>query len=251
MFEKPAELKALFEQKIASVTATAEIEQLRIEFLGKKGSVSALMQELRNVPNEQKKEAGQKINETKQFIESAIAAKLEEIKALEDALNKAKEELAKADVDNKAELTALINGVQANLDAVKASLEAKDTDILSQLATAVSTLENADVDKCILLRKRLNDTLRMEGDNGKNQLLLGQSQMRLDDGDRLRTKLEERRKKASQILDDALAKLVIHKFISVFDYVAEVSGIIEDGLPYVYPEDYVEYMRQANRRICN
>lgn len=65
------------------------------------------------------------------------------------------------------------------------------------------------------------------------------------------TKLEERRKKASQILDDALAKMVIHKFVSVFEYVAEVSGIIEDGLPYVYPEDYVEYMRQANRRICN
>ena len=84
MFEKPAELKALFEQKIAAVTATSEIEQLRIEFLGKKGSVSALMQELRNVPNEQKKEAGQKINETKQFIETAIAAKLEEIKALEE-----------------------------------------------------------------------------------------------------------------------------------------------------------------------
>ncbi|MBQ4603051.1 MAG: phenylalanine--tRNA ligase subunit alpha, partial [Clostridia bacterium] len=58
MFEKPAELKKLFEEKIAGVAATAEIEQLRIEFLGKKGSVAALMQELRNVPNDQKKEAG-------------------------------------------------------------------------------------------------------------------------------------------------------------------------------------------------
>lgn len=131
--------------------------------------------------------------------------------------------------------------IQRNLNA--------DIDVVEELCKEI--LENADVDKCILLRKRLNDTLRMEGDNGKNQLLLGQSQMRLDDGDRLRTKLEERRKKASQILDDALAKMVIHKFISVFEYVAEVSGIIEDGLPYVYPEDYVEYMRQANRRICN
>lgn len=41
---------------------------------------------------------------------------------------------------------------------------------------------------------------------------------------------------------------ILDKFVSVFEYVAEVSGIIEDGLPYVYPEDYVEYMRQANRR---
>jgi prolyl-tRNA synthetase len=80
MFEKPAELKKLFEEKLASVTASADIEQLRIEFLGKKGSVAALMQELRNIPNDQKKEAGQAINETKQFIENAIAEKLEEVR---------------------------------------------------------------------------------------------------------------------------------------------------------------------------
>ncbi len=84
MFEKTAELKKLFEEKLSAVTATYEIEQLRIEFLGKKGSVAALMQELRNVPNEQKKEAGQAINDTKQFVEASIAAKLEELKALEE-----------------------------------------------------------------------------------------------------------------------------------------------------------------------
>lgn len=84
MFEKPNELKQLFEEKINSVSASSEIEQLRIEFLGKKGSVAALMQELRNVPNDQKKEAGQKINEVKQFIETAIASKIEEIKIIEE-----------------------------------------------------------------------------------------------------------------------------------------------------------------------
>ena len=84
MFEKPAELKKLFEEKIAAVSATAEVEQLRIEFLGKKGSVAALMQELRNVPNDQKKEAGQAINEAKQFIETAIAEKLVELKKIEE-----------------------------------------------------------------------------------------------------------------------------------------------------------------------
>ncbi len=84
MIEKSLELKKLFEEKLAAVNLTSEIEQLRIEFLGKKGSVAALMQELRNVPNELKKEAGQKINEAKQFIEGAIASKIEELKALEE-----------------------------------------------------------------------------------------------------------------------------------------------------------------------
>ncbi len=83
MFEKPEELKKLFQEKSSKAAASADIEQLRIEFLGKKGLIAALMQELRNVPNENKKEAGQKINEAKQFIENAIAAKLAEIKEKE------------------------------------------------------------------------------------------------------------------------------------------------------------------------
>ena len=84
MLEKSTELKKLFEEKASKISLSSDVEQLRIEFLGKKGHVAGLMQELRNVPNEMKKEAGQKINETKQFIEASIAAKLEELKALEE-----------------------------------------------------------------------------------------------------------------------------------------------------------------------
>ena len=84
MIEKSAELKKLFEEKAAKIGVVSDVEQLRIEFLGKKGHVAGLMQELRNVPNEMKKEAGQKISETKQFIENAISQKLEELKALEE-----------------------------------------------------------------------------------------------------------------------------------------------------------------------
>lgn len=112
-------------------------------------------------------------------------------------------------------------------------------------------LDNTDVEKCGQLRKRLNDILRAEGENGKNQVLLGQAQMRLDDGDRLKAKLDDRQDKATQILDDALAKLIIHKFISIFDYVCEVTGVIEEGLPYLYSEKYIEFMRNANKRIRN
>ncbi len=84
MTQKTLELKQLFDEKIAAVSLVTEVEQLRIEFLGKKGSVAALMQELRNVPNDQKKEAGQKINEVKQYVETAVASKLEELKKLEE-----------------------------------------------------------------------------------------------------------------------------------------------------------------------
>ena len=69
MIEKTNNLKAVFEEKLKTAKVLADIEQLRIEFLGKKGPVQELMQDLRNVPNDKKREMGQAINTFKQFIE--------------------------------------------------------------------------------------------------------------------------------------------------------------------------------------
>ena len=83
VIEKTNNIKGLFEQKLNESKALADIEQLRIEFLGKKGSVQELMQDLRNVPNDKKREMGQAINTLKQFIEKAIEEKQEELQKLE------------------------------------------------------------------------------------------------------------------------------------------------------------------------
>ncbi|MGC4130138.1 MAG: phenylalanine--tRNA ligase subunit alpha [Bergeyella sp.] len=53
-----------------------EIEQFRIKYSGKKGILNDFFEKFKEVPNEQKKEFGQKINTLKQ----AVAAKLEELK---------------------------------------------------------------------------------------------------------------------------------------------------------------------------
>jgi phenylalanyl-tRNA synthetase alpha chain len=45
------------------------VEEFRIKYLGTKGSVKAIMGEMKNVPADQKKEAGQELNEFKQFAE--------------------------------------------------------------------------------------------------------------------------------------------------------------------------------------
>ena len=42
-----------------------EIEALRLKYVSKKGAITALMADFRNVPAEQKKEVGMKINELK------------------------------------------------------------------------------------------------------------------------------------------------------------------------------------------
>ena len=54
-----------------------EAEEARIRFLGKKGEITALMEQFRSVAPELKREYGQKLNELKK----AAAARIEELKA--------------------------------------------------------------------------------------------------------------------------------------------------------------------------
>ena len=52
-----------------------QIEALRIKYLSKKGEISALFNDFRTVPNEQKKEIGQKLNEKINALREAFASK--------------------------------------------------------------------------------------------------------------------------------------------------------------------------------
>jgi phenylalanyl-tRNA synthetase alpha chain len=69
-----------------------EIEQFRIRFSGKKGILNDFFDHFKTVPNEEKKDFGQKINSLKQ----AVAAKLEELKeASQSTIILEKEDLTK------------------------------------------------------------------------------------------------------------------------------------------------------------
>lgn len=59
-----------------------EIEEARVRLLGKKGEITRLFEEFRNVDKEQKKEFGQKLNQLK----NAAAAKIEELKSAASSL---------------------------------------------------------------------------------------------------------------------------------------------------------------------
>lgn len=72
MIEK---IQALKEQIEALSAANAEeLEALRIKYLSKKGEITSLFNEFRNVPNEQKREIGQKLNELKTLASDKINA---------------------------------------------------------------------------------------------------------------------------------------------------------------------------------
>ncbi|MBO7125295.1 MAG: phenylalanine--tRNA ligase subunit alpha, partial [Bacteroidales bacterium] len=47
-----------------------QVEEFRLKFLSKKGELNKVFDEFRNVPNEQKKELGQKINALKQTVQA-------------------------------------------------------------------------------------------------------------------------------------------------------------------------------------
>ncbi len=77
-------IKLDLEQELSSVTSLEEIEKVRVSYLGKKGKISGLMQELKNVPNEEKKQYGQNINILKKEAEELITAKTANLAKLEE-----------------------------------------------------------------------------------------------------------------------------------------------------------------------
>jgi len=82
----------LEEVKGFSTTGKDEIESFRIRFNGKKGILNDFYETLKEIPNDQKKEFGQKINTLKQ----AVNAKLEDLKnASESSVVVEKEDLTR------------------------------------------------------------------------------------------------------------------------------------------------------------
>lgn len=72
-------------EKVKGLTASnaEEIEAMRLKYLSKKGEINALMADFRNVPAEQKKEVGIKINELKQTALERINSLREQFETAE------------------------------------------------------------------------------------------------------------------------------------------------------------------------
>ena len=62
---KIEEVKQLLEKDKETVTDLNSLNELKVKYLGKKGMLTELNQEIKNIPNEGKKEFGQKVNEVR------------------------------------------------------------------------------------------------------------------------------------------------------------------------------------------
>ena len=94
-------------EDLAKDLTLEEIVQLKNNYLSKKGELSSLMSEMRNLTSEERKELGMKINETKATLEKLFFDKLE--LAQEKKLN---EELLKDKIDLTLPGTNYLSGYQ-------------------------------------------------------------------------------------------------------------------------------------------
>ena len=77
-----AKINQLLQEVEALKAANAEeLEALRIKYLSKKGAINDLMADFRNVPAEQKKEVGMRLNELKNKAQEKIAALKEQFES--------------------------------------------------------------------------------------------------------------------------------------------------------------------------
>lgn len=83
MESKIDSLKAKFEAELSAIENTAELEGIRVAYLGKKGSVTDLLKGMKELSNDEKKAFGQKVNELKSAVADKIAEKTAELKEKE------------------------------------------------------------------------------------------------------------------------------------------------------------------------
>ena len=124
MKEQLTMLREQFEQLAAQVSDREQLEQMRIGFLGKNGSLTALFKELRSLSGDEKKDAATGINQLKKELEQFIEEKSAELVRLEQ-----EQQLANAEMYDFTLPSALSGGslhpitiVQREVEAIFASM---------------------------------------------------------------------------------------------------------------------------------
>lgn len=119
-------IKALLDEiRCLNATRVDEVEALRIKFLSKKGEVSVLFNEFRNVPNDEKREVGQLLNELKNEAQ-------DKINSLKEALSDAEGQTEKSDLTRSSEPVGL--GTRHPLSLVKNEI----IDIFSRIGFTIA-----------------------------------------------------------------------------------------------------------------
>ena len=124
MEEKIALLKSQVKEKIAEIKSTSDAENIRVEYLGKKGEVIEILKNLKNVEVSKRKEVGEKANKLRVEIEELIEKKKEELKEkeYEDKIKNAEKIDLTQPIDDEIGSLHPITIVQRELEEIFSSM---------------------------------------------------------------------------------------------------------------------------------
>ena len=120
MEEKISLLKKQVIEKMEKVKSATDVENIRVEYLGKKGEVIEILKNLKNVEASKRKEIGERANKLRVEIEKLIESKKEELKEkeYEDRINNAEKIDLTVPVDDKVGSLHPITIVQRELEDI-------------------------------------------------------------------------------------------------------------------------------------
>ncbi len=79
MLDRLKEIKESMEKEIASANTVQQIQDLKVKYLGKKGSLSEINKSMKNLSNELKPKVGKMVSEVRKGFEEALSGKLDEL----------------------------------------------------------------------------------------------------------------------------------------------------------------------------
>lgn len=124
MEEKISLLKKQVIEKMEKVKSATDVENIRVEYLGKKGEVIEILKNLKNVEASKRKEVGEKANKLRVEIEGLIETKKAELKEkeYEEKIKNAEKIDLSVPVDDKVGSLHPITIVQRELEDIFSSM---------------------------------------------------------------------------------------------------------------------------------
>lgn len=124
MEEKILEIERKIESRLNEIKSVRELEDVRVEFLGKKGYTTELLKELKNMSEEERKVCGQKANILRVKLEEEISNKKIELeeKEYEDRINNSEKVDMTIDIDTNLGSLHPITIVQKELEKIFTSM---------------------------------------------------------------------------------------------------------------------------------
>ena len=83
MDNKTELLRQEIKERLSKTGSLADLDKIRVEFLGKKGSITALLKNMKSLSNEEKKTFGAEVNKLKGYAAQRIDERIEELKKKE------------------------------------------------------------------------------------------------------------------------------------------------------------------------